>query len=95
MASHSSRYEIAISPQPPEKEEDATAASVAEEAVRREWVHPTGETGASGYPRYTGSGVTADIDPQNRSVEALTVDGQELPYGWSAAVVNEESAGTG
>ena len=94
MASHTSRFEIAITPQPPEKEEDATDASVAAGAVRREWVHATGETGSSGYPRYSsGNGIVADIDAQDRTVEAVSVDGAELPYGWTASVVNEEGPG--
>ncbi|MGY0021993.1 hypothetical protein [Streptomyces sp. cg35] len=52
-------------------------------------VTATGGTGESGYPRYEGEGVQADIDPRTRTVEALTVDGEELPYGWVAEVADE------
>ncbi|MGW8379483.1 hypothetical protein [Streptomyces sp. ODS28] len=90
MSHHAARYEIAVTPQPPEEEAEASEAEVADTAVRREWVHATGETGASGYPRYAGEGLVADIDPAGPSVEAITVDGAELTYGWTADVVNEE-----
>ncbi|MEB3961554.1 hypothetical protein OKJ48_15045 [Streptomyces kunmingensis] len=52
-------------------------------------VTATGAAGASGYPRYAGEGVQADIDPRTRAVEAVTVDGEELPYGWVAEVEEE------
>ncbi|MFJ9038849.1 hypothetical protein ACIRF8_19925 [Streptomyces sp. NPDC102406] len=51
-------------------------------------VTATGAVGASGYPRYEGEGVQADIDPRTRTVEAVTVDGEELPYGWVAEVAD-------
>lgn len=51
------------------------------------WV--TGEEGASGYPRYAGDGLVADVDPRTRTVEAVTVDGEELPYGWVALVADD------
>ncbi|MEU6394064.1 hypothetical protein [Streptomyces sp. NPDC046939] len=51
-------------------------------------VTATGEEGASGYPRYAGEGVQADIDPRTRTVEAVTVDGEELPIGWVAEVAD-------
>ncbi|MBO1330684.1 hypothetical protein [Streptomyces sp. VRA16 Mangrove soil] len=47
-------------------------------------VEATGEVGASGFPRFAGDGAEADIDPVTRTVEAVTVDGKELPYGWVA-----------
>ncbi|MFB8036146.1 hypothetical protein ACFC5Z_25010, partial [Streptomyces sp. NPDC056004] len=50
-------------------------------AVRSAVVSATGETGASGYPRYSGEGVVADIDPETHAVEALLVDGAELSFG--------------
>ncbi|MQS39580.1 hypothetical protein FFZ77_29565 [Streptomyces katsurahamanus] len=60
--------------------------SLAEAAIRSALVVATGETGASGYPRYAGEGVVADIDPITRTVEALLVDGAELDYGLSVRV---------
>ncbi|MFB6872951.1 hypothetical protein [Streptomyces sp. NPDC056323] len=63
-------------------------------AIRSAVVSATGETGASGYPRYSGEGVVADIDPETHAVEALLVDGAELSYGLSARV-KETDAGTG
>ncbi|MEU6996114.1 hypothetical protein ABZ953_36365 [Streptomyces sp. NPDC046465] len=58
-------------------------------ALRSAVVVATGETGASGYPRYAGDGMEADIDPVTRSVEALLVDGSELDYGLSVRVRHE------
>lgn len=55
-------------------------------AIRSAVVSATGETGASGYPRYSGEGLVADIDPETHAVEALLVDGAELSYGLSARV---------
>ncbi|MEU2672687.1 hypothetical protein ABZ622_28215 [Streptomyces sp. NPDC007164] len=55
-------------------------------AVRSAVVSATGETGASGYPRYSGDGIVADIDPETHTVEALLVDGAELSYGLSARI---------
>ncbi|WP_327256851.1 hypothetical protein [Streptomyces sp. NBC_01244] len=52
-----------------------------DDAVRSAVVTPTGQNGASGYPRYSGDGMVADIDPRTRTVEALLVDGSELDYG--------------
>lgn len=57
-------------------------------AVRTAVVEATGETGASGYPRYAGDGMEADIDPSSRTVEALLVDGQELTYGLTAKIAD-------
>ncbi|MER7467405.1 hypothetical protein [Streptomyces sp. NPDC097981] len=56
--------------------------------LRTALVEATGDVGASGYPRYEGEGVQADIDPETRTVEAVTVDGAELPYGWVAQVAD-------
>ncbi|MFF2009410.1 hypothetical protein ACFVWY_10090 [Streptomyces sp. NPDC058195] len=63
-------------------------------AVRSAVVSATGETGASGYPRYAGDGVVADVDPETRTVEALLVDGAELTYGLTARV-RERDTGPG
>ncbi|MEU6981978.1 hypothetical protein ABZ946_00915 [Streptomyces sp. NPDC046324] len=66
--------------------EDRGGASVEDSAVRTAVVEATGRTGSSGYPRYEGHGITADIDPETRTVEALLVDGRELDYGLTALV---------
>lgn len=84
MSTHPKRFEILVVPQ---HVEGRDAASLAESAIRSAIVHATGERGASGYPRYEGAGVVADIDPATRTVEALLVDGSELDYGLSARVV--------
>ncbi|MFD9301350.1 hypothetical protein ACFWCB_01410 [Streptomyces sp. NPDC060048] len=52
-----------------------------DDAVRSAVVAPTGQNGASGYPRYAGDGMVADIDPVTRTVQAILVDGSELDYG--------------
>ncbi|MEV1021032.1 hypothetical protein [Streptomyces sp. NPDC050264] len=52
-------------------------------------VAATGAVGESGYPRYEGEGMQADIDPRTHTVEAVTIDGEELPYGWVAEVADE------
>ncbi|MFJ6213724.1 hypothetical protein ACIQGZ_10400 [Streptomyces sp. NPDC092296] len=57
-------------------------------ALRTAVVEATGAEGVSGFPRYEGDGVQAEIDPETRTVEAVTVDGHELPYGWVAQVVD-------
>ncbi|WEH38353.1 hypothetical protein OG233_01845 [Streptomyces sp. NBC_01218] len=65
-------------------------------AIRSGVVHATGATGASGYPRYAGDGIEADIDPSTRTVEALLIDGAELDYGLSVRVAAPTPApGTG
>lgn len=81
---HPQRFEILLVP---EHVEGRDAASLTESALRSALVHATGEQGASGYPRYEGAGMVADIDPETRTVEALLVDGYELDYGLSARVV--------
>lgn len=55
-------------------------------AIRSAVVTATGETGESGYPRYEGDGMVADIDPATQTVEALLVDGSELGYGLSVRI---------
>ncbi|MEU8786269.1 hypothetical protein [Streptomyces sp. NPDC048637] len=72
----------------PEHVEDRGGASVEDSAVRSAVVEATGETGASGYPRYVGHGIVADIDPRTRTVEALLVDGAELDYGLTVKVAS-------
>lgn len=72
----------------PEHVEGAEGAALEDSAVRSAAVEATGETGASGYPRYAGEGIVADIDPRTRTVEAVLVDGDELDYGLSARVMS-------
>lgn len=57
-----------------------------EAAIRSAVVTRTGRKGASGYPRYSGDGMVADIDPVTRTVEALLVDGSEIDYGLKPVV---------
>lgn len=63
-----------------------SAAPPEDTAIRSAVVEATGETGASGYPRYAGEGVVADIDPATHAVEAVLVDGAELDYGLSVRI---------
>ncbi|MFG2310443.1 hypothetical protein ACGFS9_17490 [Streptomyces sp. NPDC048566] len=63
-------------------------AAPEESAVRSAVVEATGETGATGYPRYAGEGVVADIDPRTRAVEGVLVDGAELDYGIAAVIAS-------
>ncbi|WP_406864521.1 hypothetical protein ABZO31_30355 [Streptomyces sp. HUAS MG47] len=70
----------------PEHVEDRGRASVEDSAVRAAVVEATGETGNSGYPRYAGHGIVADIDPETRTVEAILLDGRELDYGLTPLV---------
>ncbi|WP_406368976.1 hypothetical protein OG788_03155 [Streptomyces sp. NBC_00647] len=70
----------------PEHIENKDAVSVQDAAVRSAVVEATGETGGTGYPRYAGEGIVADIDPRTRTVEAVLVDGSELDYGLDARV---------
>ncbi|MFF8605541.1 hypothetical protein ACF06X_06345 [Streptomyces sp. NPDC015346] len=77
------RFEILLVPQ---HVEDRGGASVEDTAVRSAVVEATGRQGASGYPRYEGHGIVADIDPETRTVEALLVDGRELDYGLTALI---------
>ncbi|MFI6284155.1 hypothetical protein ACIBCM_05235 [Streptomyces sp. NPDC051018] len=78
------RFEVLLVPE--HLEDDDTAALTAA-AIRSAVVEATGEWGASGYPRYAGHGMVADIDPETLTVEALLVDGFELDYGLSARVL--------
>ncbi|MER5730643.1 hypothetical protein ABT084_20320 [Streptomyces sp. NPDC002138] len=75
------RFEIFLVPEHVEKGGDGSPAAG---ALRSAVVEATGQTGASGYPRYTGDGMEADIDPATGAVEALLVDGTELDYGMRA-----------
>ncbi|MCX4736329.1 hypothetical protein OG611_36580 [Streptomyces sp. NBC_01363] len=88
--SHPQSYEILLVPG---FAEDTTEAAEPGGAIRSAVVSATGETGASGYPRYSGEGIVADIDPATHSVEALLVDGAELALGLTARI-EERDAGT-
>lgn len=83
MNSVPQRFEILLVP---EFSGDGTSTTDARGALRSAVVVATGETGASGFPRFTGDGMEADIDPETRTVEALLVDGSELDYGLSVRV---------
>ncbi|MBO0916634.1 hypothetical protein [Streptomyces laculatispora] len=63
--------------------------------IRSAIVDATGETGESGYPRYSGDGMVADIDPSTHTVEALLVDGSELDYGLSVRIAQKRGAQSG
>ncbi|MFE9401489.1 hypothetical protein ACFYNY_06910 [Streptomyces sp. NPDC006530] len=80
---HPRRFEILLVP---EHVESRGEASVADSAVRSAVVEATGEMGVSGYPRYAGHGIEAEIDSAGRAVEALLVDGSELDIGLTAVV---------
>ncbi|MFF4182381.1 hypothetical protein ACFYZ9_04255 [Streptomyces sp. NPDC001691] len=80
---HPRRFEILLVP---EHVEDRGNASVADSAVRSAVVEATGEAGVSGYPRYAGHGIVAEIDSATHAVEALLVDGSELDLGLSVVV---------
>ncbi|MFI1828121.1 hypothetical protein ACH41E_16975 [Streptomyces sp. NPDC020412] len=80
---HPQRFEILVLPEHVVGHEDAPTT---QDVIRSAVVEATGEWGASGYPRYEGQGMVADIDPDTRTVEALLVDGFELDYGLTARV---------
>lgn len=82
MSATADQYQILIFPH---NDQDMPAEARGP-AVRTALVRATGETGASGYPRYAGEGVQADIDAKSQAVEAITVDGAELDDGWTASL---------
>ncbi|WP_190174673.1 hypothetical protein [Streptomyces mirabilis] len=85
MTTEPQRFRILLVP---EHIEGRGGASVEDSAVRSAVVEATGETGASGYPRYAGDGIVADIDPSTRTVEAVLVDGAELDYGLNVRIAS-------
>ncbi|MFJ1567315.1 hypothetical protein [Streptomyces erythrochromogenes] len=87
MTTEPQSFEILVVP---EHIENLRGASPADRALRSAVVEATGEQGASGYPRYRGGGVEADIDPATRTIEALLIDGAELDYGLIAMVAPED-----
>ncbi|MER6910289.1 hypothetical protein ABT354_01245 [Streptomyces sp. NPDC000594] len=85
------RLEILLVPEHLEGRPDHDGAAHASAVLRSATVIATGDVGASGYPRYEGEGMVADIDPATRTVEALLVDGAEIDYGLSVRVADPES----
>ncbi|MBM7440174.1 hypothetical protein JOC24_003598 [Streptomyces sp. HB132] len=88
--SHPQSYEILLFPEP---EESSSGAPAPGTAIRSAVVAATGDTGTSGYPRYAGDGMEADVDPASHTVEALLVDGAELDYGLTVRIA-ERIGGT-
>ncbi|WSJ26801.1 hypothetical protein OG384_34815 [Streptomyces sp. NBC_01324] len=82
--SHPQSYEILLIPQFTDaKGADAPGTG---RTIRSAVVEATGATGESGYPRYAGEGMVADIDPATHTVEAILVDGSELDYGLTVRI---------
>ncbi|MFF4243175.1 hypothetical protein ACFYY2_01715 [Streptomyces sp. NPDC001822] len=88
--SHPQSYEILLFAEP----QGSAPAPEPGAAIRSAVVDATGDTGASGYPRYEGEGMAADINPATHTVAALLVDGSELDYGLTARIA-ERAPGTG
>ncbi|MGC5341868.1 hypothetical protein ACPXCE_03085 [Streptomyces sp. DT24] len=87
--SHPESYEILLYPEPAEGTDRAPhTADEPGTVLRSGVVAATGDTGESGYPRYEGDGMAADIDPETRTVEALLVDGAELAYGLTVRIAD-------
>ncbi|MFE4171744.1 hypothetical protein ACFRR7_06735 [Streptomyces sp. NPDC056909] len=84
MSTVPQRFEIFLVAEFTEADEGPPSAA---NALRSAVVEATGDAGASGYPRYAGNGMVADIDPETLTVEALLVDGAELDYGMSVRVI--------
>ncbi|MFE9629785.1 hypothetical protein [Streptomyces sp. NPDC006463] len=93
MTTEPQRFEILLVPEHVKNRAGAPAPQV-DHPLRSAVVEATGATGASGYPRYTGEGMEADIDPVSRTVEALLVDGFELDPGMTALIAPEPRKGT-
>jgi hypothetical protein len=89
MRSGEPHYDIVLRPQTADFEGHPEHGPV----LRTLHVRATGAQGETGYPRYAGEGVEADIDPRTRTVEAVTVDGEELPYGWVALIAPDGGSG--
>lgn len=87
--SHPQSYEILLVPEFTDakgSDADDSGTGGPGKTIRSAVVDATGATGESGYPRYAGEGMVADIDPATRTVEALLVDGSELDYGLSVRI---------
>lgn len=79
--SHPQSYEAPPDPRP---QQDADRSPRAADPLGGRGRHR--RYGASGYPRYAGEGMEADIDPETRTVEAVLIDGDELDPGMSVQV---------
>ncbi|OKK22118.1 hypothetical protein AMK16_02615 [Streptomyces sp. CB00455] len=90
MTTDPQRFEILLVP---EHVKNRSGAPQGDRPLRSAVVEATGGLGASGYPRYAGQGMEADIDPATRTVEALLVDGAELDPGLTALVAPEDRGG--
>lgn len=90
--SHPQSYEILLFPE--FRESTGAGAPMPGAAIRSAVVAATGDTGASGYPRYAGDGMEADIDPATHTVEALLVDGAELDYGLTVRIAERTGEAT-
>ncbi|NYE44284.1 hypothetical protein [Streptomyces fulvorobeus] len=84
--SHPQSYEILLLPEFADSGDRAPEPGT---AIRSAVVAATGDTGASGYPRYAGDGMEADIDPATHTVEALLVDGSEVDYGLTVRIAEK------
>ncbi|MFD4985591.1 hypothetical protein [Streptomyces sp. NPDC058374] len=91
MSENPRRYTVVLKPQLADAEGHPEHGS----PIREARVEATGDLGASGYPRYAGSGVEADIDPETGAVEAITVDDGELPLGYVAQLRDERDGSEG
>ncbi|MFG2874767.1 hypothetical protein ACGFYU_07110 [Streptomyces sp. NPDC048337] len=91
MTTDPQRFEILLVP---EHVKNRPGAPRPDRPLRSAVVEATGETGASGYPRYVGEGMEADIDPATRTVEKLLVDGSELDPGLTALIAPDPAKGT-
>ncbi|GHG54004.1 DUF6296 family protein [Streptomyces griseocarneus] len=83
MSAQPDRYTVVLRPQLTDEDNRPRHGAPLRSAI----VEATGEVGVSGSPVYEGDGVQAEIDPETRAVEKVTVDGNELPYGWVAQVM--------
>ncbi|MFD0021261.1 hypothetical protein [Streptomyces sp. NPDC058382] len=94
--SHPQSYEILLVPEFTDTKgsdaDDSTTPGPGS-AIRSAVVDATGATGETGYPRYAGDGMVADIDPATHTVEALLVDGSELDYGLSVRISEKHTDG--
>lgn len=91
--SHPQSYEILLVPEFTDSKGAGADDSRLGTAIRSAVVDATGATGESGYPRYAGEGMVADIDPATHTVEALLVDGSELDYGLSVRISEKHPDG--
>ncbi|MEU9253063.1 hypothetical protein AB0D66_14600 [Streptomyces sp. NPDC048270] len=91
MTTEPQRFEILLVPE--HVKNRSGAAPQADHPLRSAVVEATGRTGASGYPRYVGEGMEADIDPVTRTVEAVLVDGSELDPGMTALIAPDAGKG--